>query len=311
MRFIDRTAQKSSTLHGANMLIGNPGPDSGFDATTSFTPRAFVRNNTGQPVTINPLVRYTLHDQANTFSLSPATLVTNEVREINLGPVISAIGSNIVSDSGIEIEHTGGAGAVMAYAASVDQTGSNVFDVPIKDPQAEPFKGGSYPWNIAGENRAVLHVKNVDAPGDGQKREFMAKLYFEGGEYNIALQKMDAGQTVDVDIKKLRDEQITDVLGNVIPLNVTGGQLDWYGRANRGQFIGRLIIYDPVAGAANSFSCVQNCLCTPTYSIGMNGPKSDCGHPRHRVSARCNRSRPRLQSKPIYLRDRQRSILFT
>ena len=80
------------------------------------------------------------------------------------------------------------------------------------------FKGGSYPWNIAGDNRAVLHIKSVDAPNDGLKRQAMAKLYFDGGEYNLPLQQMEAGQTVEVDLKKLRDDQVKDVLGNVIPL---------------------------------------------------------------------------------------------
>jgi hypothetical protein len=84
--------------------------------------------------------------------------------------VIKAIGKQTISDAGIEIEHTGKAGAVMAYAASMDEKGSNVFDVPIKDPKEMPFRGGANPWRIDGDNRAVLHVKNVDVPADGQKR---------------------------------------------------------------------------------------------------------------------------------------------
>ena len=96
--------------------------------------------------------------------------------------------------------------------------------MPIKDPKSEmAFKGGSYPWHIDGDNRAVLHIKSIDAPNDGVRRQAMAKLYFDGGEYNIPLQQMEAGQTVEVDLKKLRDDQVKDVLGNMIPLNVTGG----------------------------------------------------------------------------------------
>jgi hypothetical protein len=117
----------------------------------------------------------------------------------------------------------------------------------------------------------VLHVKNDDAPGDGMKHQFLAKLYFDGGEYNIALQEMEAGQTVEIDLKKLRDDQVKDVLGNLIPLTVTGGQLDWQGRANKGQFIGRLAEYDPVAGVASSFSCA-NCPCDPGFGSGEITP---------------------------------------
>jgi len=266
MRFIDQAGQHTTSLHGASILIGKPEANLGFSTHTRFTPHVFVRNNTNQPVTINPRIRYAMFDQPNTVTLAAATLSANEVRELDLSPAINAIGNNVPSDTGIEIDHNGSPGAVMAYAASIDQNGSNVFDVPIKDPKSEMgFKGGSYPWNIAGDNRAVLHIKSIDAPNDGLKRQAMAKLYFDGGEYNIPLQQMEAGQTVEVDIKKLRDDQVKDVLGNVIPLSVRGGQLDWNGRANKGEFIGRLVEYNPVSGVASSFSCVQPCICDPGF----------------------------------------------
>jgi len=163
MRFIDQEGQHTTSLHGASILIGKPEANLGFSASTLFTPHVFVRNNTNQPVQINPRIRYTLFDQPNTATLAALTLLANEVRELDLSPAINVIGSNPVADTGIEIDHTGQPGAVMAYAASIDQNGSNVFDVPVKDPKSEMgFKGGSYPWNIEGENRAVLHVKNVE-----------------------------------------------------------------------------------------------------------------------------------------------------
>src|ERR1700716_3235489 len=83
---------------------------------------------------------------------------------------------------------------------------------------------------------------------------------------------MDAGQTVEIDLKKLRDDQVPDVLGNVIPLTVSGGQLDWSGRAGKGEFIGRLAEYDPVAGVASSFSCVGACPCDLGFGSAVIHP---------------------------------------
>jgi|GEM_PF-1362957 len=273
MRFIDQAGQHTTSLHGASILIGKPEANLGFSASARFTPHVFVRNNTNQPVQVNPRIRYTLFDQPNTVTLAAVTLAPNAVRELDLSPAINAIGTNPITDTGIEIDHTGQPGAVMACAASVDQSGSNVIDVPVKDPKSEMgFKGGSYPWHIAGDNRAVLHIKSVDAPTDGLRRQAMAKLYFDGGEYNLPLQQMEAGQTVEVDLKKLRDDQVKDVVGNVIPLNVTGGQLDWSGRANKGEFIGRLIEYNPVSGVASSLSCEGACPCDPGFGHGVINP---------------------------------------
>lgn len=232
MRFIDVAGQKTTALHGANLPIGKADASSGFSSTTRFIPHAVVRNNSDQVVIVSPRIRYTLFDQPNVVNLPSVALSANQVRELDLTSINSSVAENQITDSGIEIEHTGQPGAIMIYAASVDQSGRHVFDVPVKDPKNMPFQGGSYPWNIEGDNRAVLHVKNIEAPTDGLRREFMVKLYFDGGEYNVPLQRIEAGQTGLVDIRKLRDDQVPDVLGNVIPLNVTGGQLAWYGRAN-------------------------------------------------------------------------------
>ena len=280
MRFIDQSEQMSTHLHGANILIGKPGPDSGFASNVAFTPHVIVRNITDQRVRVTSRIKYTFNDQSHNIELAALTLTPNSVRELDLSPVINAIGSNVITDSGIEIDNNGSHGAVMAYAASVDQGGSAVFDVPVKDPTgAMGFKGGSYPWNIEGDNRAVLHVKSIDVPGDGQKQQFMVKLFFEGGEYNLPLQQVDAGQTIDIDIKKLRDDQAPDGFGNKIPLNVTSGQLDWDRRAKRGSFIGRLVQYNPISGLASSFSCFQYCWCDPSIIASWVLPASEDAEP--------------------------------
>ncbi len=266
MRFIDQSSQHTTSLHGANLLIGKPRTDSGFTSTTRFTPHIIVRNNSDLPVEVKPRIRYMLNGEAHTIRLDELSLFAQEVRELDLSGAIEAIGNHRVSDAGIEIKHSGQPGAVLAYAASIDQSGSVVFDVPIKDPESEMgFKGGSYPWNIEGDNRAVLHVKNIDDPVAGNQRQFLVKLHFEGGEYQLPVQIVEAGQTAEIDIKKLRDDQVKDSLGNVIPLNVTGGQLNWLGRGRSGDFIGRLVQYNPVTQMSASFSCVTGCNCDPSW----------------------------------------------
>ncbi len=272
MRFVDHASEMTTHLHAANILIGKPPADSGFASSERFTPHVVVRNNTGVAVQVNPRIRFTLFDQPNTIELPAVTISANEVRELDLHSVINVIGDNIIADSGIELDYTGQPGAVMAYAASVDQNGRNVFDVSF--PEEMGFQGGSYPWHIDGDNRAVLHVKSIDLPGDGQTREFLVKLYFDGGEYDLPVQSVEAGQTAAIDLKQMRDDQVKDVLGYVIPLNVTGGQLAWYPRAMRGEFIGRLVEYDPVAGVSASFSCVQPCACHVGYISGFLVPDS-------------------------------------
>jgi hypothetical protein len=43
----------------------------------------------------------------------------------------------------------------------------------------------------------------------------------------IGIKAVAAHQTVEIDLKRLRDEQVADVSGRTIPLDVTSGQLMW------------------------------------------------------------------------------------
>lgn len=74
-------------------------------------------------------------------------------------------------------------------------------------------------------------------------------------------------------------DQVPDGSGNVIPLNITRGQLSWYPRAKKGDFIGRLVQYDPEAGISSSFSCDEPCWCSPDYFSGFITPGSHNGQP--------------------------------
>jgi hypothetical protein len=141
---------------------------------------------------------------------------------------------------------------VIAALLSVDESGNHVFDVPLKDPRSVRNVGGNYPWRLDGDNRAVAHLKNIDPMTDGSPREFALMITTAAGKYSFPVQLTQAGETVAIDIRKLRDEQIKDNHGNVIPLHITEGQIEWYGRGPLGQFIGRLVQYNPTTGVSSS-----------------------------------------------------------
>ena len=105
-------------------------------------------------------------------------------------------------------------------------------------------------------------------------RQAVVVLYYEGGSYSLPVQQVEAGQTFEVEIKRLRDEQIPDGFGNLIPAEVDKGQVRWFGRGELGQFIGRLVQYNPATGTSSSFSCPTPCPCEPSYDRGeiQGGP---------------------------------------
>ncbi|MGB7068426.1 MAG: hypothetical protein WBD22_02945 [Pyrinomonadaceae bacterium] len=83
----------------------------------------------------------------------------------------------------------------------------------------------------------------------------------------IGLNKIAPGQTIQIDVKKLRDQQIPDERGNLIPQNLTEGQLQWTIRADRFdeseplkkfKLVGRSEQIDLINKTSSSYAC-QNC----------------------------------------------------
>ena len=280
LRFVDPAMQGATLLHGAHLLIGDPGEQFGFPQSISFTPHAIVRNMTNLPVEVKARIRYTVASKPFLAEVAPITLAAQEVREIDLNKIKAAIGAQPITDAGIEIEYNQRPGAVIVAAASVDQSGNQVIDIPVKDPKAKMADvGGSYPFQLDGNNRAVVHLKNIDLPTNGKPRQAVVMIRYDKETYSLPVQLTDAGQTMLIDLKKLRDEQVKDSKGKVLPLTLTKGQVEWHNRGGLGQFIGRLVQYDPVLGTANSFSCGFYCDCdtfisnaiTPSQIEGLPG----------------------------------------
>jgi hypothetical protein len=279
MRFVDISKQGSTTLHGANVLIGQANSEYQLPNDAKFTPRAVVRNTSGAPVEVKARARYTTDDRFDTVELQPLTLSANEVRELDLSSIIATLSGKQVINAGFELEHDSGPGSVIAALLSVDESGNHVFDVPLKDPRSVRNVGGNYPWRIDGHNRAVAHIKNIDPVIDGAPREFAVMITTTAGKYSFPVQLTQAGETAAIDIRKLRDEQIKDNHGNVIPLDITEGQIEWYGRGPLGQFIGRLVQYNPATGVSNSLGCETFCDCEPIYISSRVTPTSISGVP--------------------------------
>ena len=55
---------------------------------------------------------------------------------------------------------------------------------------------------------------------------------------------------------------------------MTSGQIEWYDDGLKGEFIGRLVQYNPKRGTASSFSCPAPCRCRPEYLDGFVTPGS-------------------------------------
>jgi len=249
LSFVDPATEGDSKLEGAGLLLGAITEAEGGAAR--FSGRLFLRNRSGIPLTASPRLQ-----RGNVGAdLAQITLQSGEVRELFLPPDSPPQGSE---PAGIQIAHNGAPGSLIGYWVSTDASGSLVVETPLRSPGPNARRGGNNPFSLEGDNSSVTYVKNTGQ----QTGHFVATIWHSGGQYMIGIQTVGAGETVAINIRKLRDEQISDVRGQKLPPDLASGQILW-GWHDGPPLVGRLNLMSRTKGIASNMSC-QRCCCSPS-----------------------------------------------
>lgn len=276
---VDPQKAKSSELHGTGLRLGSV-------AGEELTP-IIVARNTGDAATIlTGRIPYSMKDgSASAVSLPEIRLAPGETKLVNLpnGLRRSGIAENVAS-AGLEFEYASEPGSVVMSALSIGKSGGQVFRVPLINPAAMPSSTGGYPWYIEGDSSTVAYVKNVtDEP-----HQYTLQLTFLGGVYSLGLKTIEAGQTMALDIRDLRDNGVPDARGRTIPPDAARGQVMWsWSQQEEDEaalgLIGRAEQADITRGLSSSYACVNCCpnsfaegWVTPTPITGFVGDATDC-----------------------------------
>ncbi|MCP9494305.1 MAG: Ig-like domain-containing protein [Pyrinomonadaceae bacterium MAG19_C2-C3] len=260
LRFYDSQKAKSTKLHGAGVRLGEVGGE-------KLTPVIVARNTGDAPTRITGRIPYTTTDgQMGTAKIPAMRLARGETKIIETSAALkrSGIEQNIAT-AGLEFEYTGVAGSVVMSAQSMTKSGDHAFQVPLWDIEAQRSSTGGYPWKIEGGSSTFVYIKNVT----DQPQQYTWELKHTGGFYAPGLKTVEAGQTVIHDIRELRDKQVADERGSVIPLDADTGQIHWSLRGGEPlALIGRSEQVDVGAGLSVSYAC-QNCCGDNIYDVWL------------------------------------------
>jgi hypothetical protein len=102
------------------------------------------------------------------------------------------------------------------------QTGLS-YDVSLRDSGPVRSMTGAYPWKIARGYSTIAYLTNIT----DQETEFIAEINYNGGKFTLAPRKLAAGATAVFDLQKIRDAQMKDYAGKVLPVSVAIGQFRW------------------------------------------------------------------------------------
>jgi hypothetical protein len=249
VQFSDPGGAKTSAYQGAGLRLGSVGG-------RSLTPVVVAYNAGTTETTVTGRLPYTMSDGGTAVAALPEVrLASGETREINVAAELSA--SSVPSDisaTGLEFEYSTEPGSVQMTAFSVG--GSQLFRVPMWDVQAQRSGTGGYPWRIEDNSSTYVYLKNTTS----LPQEYTFQLSFEGGFYVLGAKSLEPRQTIAMDIRALRDDQVPDVNGNTIPLDAKRGKIAWSVLGPDGlAVIGRSEQADVVNGVSSSYACQYCC----------------------------------------------------
>jgi hypothetical protein len=268
LQFSNPAGAKSINLHGAGLRVANAGGE-------PLSALVVAHNASQTEMTVSGRLPYTMKDGSSGETYVPQLkLLKGETSVIDVTRLlkIQGVRRNDVASAGLEFHYTGELGSLITAAFSVSDGGDQVFRVPLWDIAAQRSATGGYPWYIEGRSSTVVYIKNVtDQPG-----QFRMYLMYPSDSYLYPLTTVAPGQTITVDIRALRDNQIPDMNGKTIPSTETRGQVQW--SMTGGQdlvLIGRSEQADLVKGISSNYSCV-NC-CGNSFYDGWLTPDESSG----------------------------------
>lgn len=216
--FANPSAAKSRKYDGAGLKLEKINGE-------KLKPIVAVRNTGTAQAKVSAKALYTRADGTRgTVTLPESTLTGKEIKLLNVQQLIQRADNENIAVAGIEINYDAAPGSVITQVQSVGEERDYVFRVIMWDAPAQRSSTGTYPWYIDQSSTTKAYIKNTT----NLEQQYLSLIKWEnGGKYVIGLKTLTPGETVEIDVKRLRDEQIPNDRGQTIPLDTVRGQIDW------------------------------------------------------------------------------------
>jgi hypothetical protein len=245
-----RPAGKSPFYHGGGARM--------VDGSGALAPVVLARNTSALGTTVNGrLVVSRAGGLVEAFALASRSLDAGETAVIDLGAAWSQ--AQQIADAtgvGVEFEYASAPGTVVMSAMTTSSDLSRTYQVPLIDPETPPSSTGGYPWRAAVGQTTVVYLKNTTLTPE----RYLLQITWPGGAWAPGLQELAPGETLALDIARLRDEQVPDAFGRTIAPDAVGGQVHWSIKSRtRHAIIGRAEHVDDAHGVSASYACINCC----------------------------------------------------
>lgn len=242
-----------------------------FDARQR--PLLALYNLSPAQVSVIPEIRFRVGEshgliQATTVRLLPGSVSGVDLTE-ELRPYPEA------RDLSLSLRHEGTAGSVAAELLIVDAAGRSAAQATPKDAAGEGTVGMTFAWRLEGNANTVIAVAN---PSASEGLDFEAVLFFGGRTYTWSGEGfLRPGEARQIDIRRLREQQVPGQAGELLPADVTSGQAKVFVR-NTPERVNKLIGQAVQVAADGSLTGFLSCpVCPPDPSSASLSPLSLTG----------------------------------
>ena len=290
--------QQASALHASGVPIGTPSQGSPFAGLGTFVPHVVVRNLLGTPQIATITIEYP-QPEARWDSTEGPALREEPKKEVSAGetselppgepapiPEADSITDRLVLPPlvlgpygtkdfsldaamgqlpaplpfcSIRIEYSGAPGTAIAEVSSIELKGDLVIDSRVNNEADWLGMSGAHPWHLDDETDSILFLTNMTDQVGGVGFQVQAG----GVHYHLTRLRLAGHETRAIDLRKLRDAQKPDLMGNMIPAAATDGSVLWI--RFDGPVTGRLVVLKRHQGMASNYTCSGGCICQPTF----------------------------------------------
>jgi len=231
-------------------------------------PRMLLRNTGAKTISATPRFLPVGDDPTTFIDLPALTIKPNEVVDVDLQPLESAVqGISKYDAVSIQVLNSGEPGSLIGALNGTDTVTGMTYDVPLRDSGGVRISTGAYPWRLDHDVSTIASVTNISPVPSG----IVVQINYPGGPYLLDPRRLAPGETAVYDLRKIRDEQIPDRNGHTIPRSTAGGQFRWFIHgAGSGRLIGRAEMLSESQEISSSYSC--NDPCPPVFGDAWLDP---------------------------------------
>ena len=123
---------------------------------------------------------------------------------------------------------------------------------------------GANPWHLDATTESVLFLTNES----NRPARVGLSITAENVHYYLTSLQLAPHETRAIDIRQLRDAQVADLKGHLIPADATDGSVNWV-RIDDVPMSGRLLVIRKGQGTVSSYDC-NTCVCPLSYKAQVS-----------------------------------------